>query len=84
MEPCDEKGAYDMLDGPGKLTCVTKIRKNKKGYRKICTVLCDDGQTRKGPTTTRCKSYAHRLGLPSKTAFQYWHTTHGQKKINCT
>ena len=79
IEPCDEKGAYDMLDGPGKLTCETKIRKNKKGFRKICTVLCVDGQTQKGPTTTRCKNYNNKQGM----AYLYWHTNKKHTKINC-
>jgi len=66
-----------MLDGPGKLTCETRI--NKRGYRKICTVRCDDGQIRKGPQRASCKNYDNNQGI----AYLYWHTNKKHKKINC-
>jgi len=76
VEACDEAGAYEMLIGKGKFTCETKTK--KKGFRKICTVECNDGH-KQGPRKVRCKNYDNRQG----TAFKYWHTTHKQKKIIC-
>ena len=66
-----------MLEGPGERTCETKY--NKRGYRKICTVHCDNDQAPTGPEKIRCKNYDNNQGI----AYFYWHTNKKHKKINC-